>query len=403
MLSMVLAVLLHCTDTSWPQYGGPAGTFTATHPIRAGEWNILWRQPLGQGTSGIVSDGRLLFTMGMRLKAGSKTEGDELVVAHDLTTGQRIWEQAVAIKRLNKQESFSGDPVRPQATPALHRGVLCTLGYTGILTGWQAETGKLLWRIDLVNDLGARPVQFGFSASPLIYRDDFVMHTGGSTSLIRVDPLTGRVKWKAEPGEPGYATPIMMRLQGEEHLVQVTRDAILGIHPETGMTLWRYAMPEAGLTNVPAPLALKGDRLLVSGQGIKGTRMLQCNKAGERWEIKELWHNSKVTFFYCNWTATEDAVYGNANKILLGLSLVDGKELWRERGYAECNVLQTGKDHVVVDGNGNLSRCEMSLQGVKQFTSMKIMQSRCWTAPSLVGNVLLLRDQEELVAVSMGR
>lgn len=402
MLLPLIALLLQPASpmVPWPQYGGTTRDFVTPSSHTPGDMIVSWRQPLGQGTSALISDGKLLYTMSIHLKAGSKTEGEELTSAHDLNTGKLVWQKSYPVTRLKGQESFSGDPIRPQSTPALHQGCLCTLGYTGILTGWEASTGKILWQHELVKDLGAKPVQFGFASSPLIYHDSFIVHVGGAQAvLIRVEAGTGKVLWKSEPGEPSYASPILALMQDEQHLVQVTRDAILGIHPETGKTVWKYAMPEAGLTNVPTPLSVKGNKLLVSGQGIKGTRMLDFKKVDGAWQITEAWHNSKVTFFYCNWQIVGDAVYGNANKILLALNLADGKELWRERGYAEANLVQIGDDHYLLDGDGQLTRCKLSPNGVVKLASLKVLKPRCWTAPTPVGSFLLVRDQEELVAV----
>jgi len=398
---LLLYFALSCLPVdSWLQYGGSSRDFTASSALRPSELSVPWRQPLGGGTSAIVSDGNLFYTMSIRLKTGSKTEGEELTVARELNTGKNVWEKSYPVSRLKGQESFSGDPIRPQSTPALHQGCLCTLGYTGMLTGWEAGTGKILWQLDLVKEMGAKAVQFGFASSPLVYQDSFIVHVGGTQAvLIRVQAGTGKVVWKSEPGEPSYASPLLAVMDGEQQLVQVTRDNILGIAPETGKTLWKYAMPEAGLTNVPTPLLVKGNRLLVSGQGIKGTRLLQFSKMGGAWQISEVWHNSKVTFFYCNWQIVGDAVYGNANKILLGLSLADGKELWRERGYAEANLVQIGADHYLLDGDGQLTRCKLSPSGVVKLASLKVLKARCWTTPTPAGNLLLLRDQEELAAV----
>jgi len=387
-------------NDSWLQYGGVGRNFVGSSSVGKGELSIVWRQPLGLGTSGIVSDGKLFYTMSLRLRDGSKVEGTEIVSAREVQSGKIVWEKATTVKMLKGQESFSGDPIRPQATPALHRGSLCTLGYTGLLCGWEASSGKLLWQYDLVKELGAKPVQFGFSSSPLIYQDDFVVHVGGSQAvLIRVDARNGKILWKSEPGEPSYASPIVAMLDGNQHLVQVTRDAILGINPDTGKTLWQYALPEAGLTNVPTPLLINQNQLLISGQGVKGTRLLQLTKTSEQWVIKEVWNNKKVTFFYCNWQIAGNAVYGNANKILLCLNLTDGTELWRERGFAETNLLKMGAEHFLLDGNGKLTKCRLSTTGVEKMASQIILSMRCWTAPTPVGDLILMRDQEEVVAV----
>lgn len=400
---LVHLFLITLQAEDWQQYGGLRRDFTSQMNPPSVTWNIAWRQPIGPGTSQVVGDGTCCYTMYMKLKPGSKVEGEEIVTCRELATGKLIWEQVRAVSRLKGQETFSGDPIRPQATPALHQDCLCTLGYTGLLTGWQAKTGKALWQIDLVKDLGATPVQFGFASSPLIYQNDFIVHVGGSqTTLIRLDALNGQVKWKAEPGQPSYASPTLADLAGQVQFVQVTRDAILGIDPSTGKTLWKYSMPEQGLTNVPTPLVFGADKLLVSGQGIKGTRLLQFTRKSEKWYIQEVWQNTRVTFFYCNWQIIGNSIFGNANDILVALDLKDGKELWRERGFPKSNQLQLGDDHLILDGDGKLHQCKLSSRGLQKVNSLSLMNAGCWTAPSRIGEMVLARDQAEIVALQPG-
>lgn len=401
MMAMALFVLLSLpsADAPWLQYGGYSRDFTVSGMPSPTSFTLLWKTPLGPGTSGVVTDGKLLYTLHSTPDAKNKGKGCEFVTAFDAKTGKQIWQQKKDVARLSKQESFSGDPIRPQATPALLDGKLCCLGYTGLLTCYDAATGKELWNYDLVKDLGATPVQFGFASSPLIYGDSFIVHPGGRTSLVRLEASSGKIMWKAEAGESSYASPVLAPFFGKKQIVQSTRDYILGIDPETGATLWKYAMPEPGLTNVPTSLPLPGDRLLVSGQGIKGTRLLQLSTLGDQISINELWHNSKTPFFYCNFHVHDGKVIGNSSKLLVALNAADGKELWRERGYTDSNQLCLGSDFLILAGDGQLSRCRFSDKGIERTVTSKLLSGRCWTAPTLAGSVLYVRNQEQLYAI----
>ncbi len=404
----IFNLLLFCTmpcmsaDT-WPQFGGTSRLHTVdSPPAPVTRYSVIWKQPLGPGTSAIVSDGKLLFTMHSQPDAKDKGKGVEIVTAHDASTGKLLWKHQSPVSRLTKQQSFSGDPIRPQATPAIHRGKLCTLGYTGLVHCFDAETGSVLWKYELVKEFGATPVQFGFAASPLIFEDSFILHAGGTqTTLLRLEASTGKVRWKAEAAEPSYASPILAHFFSQTQIIQSTRDHILGIHPETGSTLWKYAMPEAGLTNVPTPLPLPGNRLIVSGQGIQGTRLLQLEKLQDNYQFKQLWHNSKVPFFYCNFHVLDGMLIGNANKIMTALELSTGKELWRERGYPESNQLRVGNTFHILSGEGKLSLCRFSSKGVENLLSEQVTKGRCWTIPTLIGTTMYLRDQETLFAIRL--
>ncbi len=205
----------------------------------------LWRQPLGEGTSGIVGDGKALYTLYSDRFTNKREAGSEVVVCLEAATGKTRWEHRASVAMLPKQESFTSDPIRPQATPLLWQGKLLTLGFTGLLTCFDAATGRVLWEHDLVKAFGATPVQFGFSASPMLSEGAFLVHVGGKqATLIAFEPRDGCVRWSSAPAEPSYATPVLVRVEGEDQLVQVTRDTIVSVAAKDGAPRWSSRCPK---------------------------------------------------------------------------------------------------------------------------------------------------------------
>lgn len=390
-------------NLSWPQFGGVERNFLSPLPAQMGRGEaMVWKRKLGQGTSGIVSDGKRLYTMYSVPDAQNRNRGEEVVIALDPTTGETRWEHRYPLEQRKGQETFTNDPVRPQATPALVGGRLVTLGYAGLLKCFEAATGRVLWERDLVKEWDATPVQFGFSASPLIYRGDVIVHVGGKrAAVVAFDIASGTARWQSEPAEPGYASPVVMRFGAEEHIVQVTRDAVLGVSAQDGKTRWRYPMPKPGQTNVPTPLALAQGRLLVSGQGILGTRLLKVERKDSAFTVSEVWKNTRVTFFYCNWIVEAGAVYGCMSGFLTGLSLADGRELWRERGQEDANQIRIGEETILLRGDGQLSRGKQTAKGLGTSASLQALQGRCWAAPTPVRDMLYVRDDREIAAVRL--
>lgn len=385
---------------AWSQYGGPNRDFTAAAVANpAKEPARLWRVPLGPGTSGIAADGTALFTMYSVPKPKATGEGDEVVVCLDAGTGKVTWECRYPVARLKGQESFSGDPIRPQATPAVAAGRVCALGYTGQLRGLDAATGKVAWQHDLVKDFEATPVQFGFSASPLVVGSAFVVHVGGKqAAVVAFDAATGKVLWKSGPAEPSYASPVLVPGDGGGTIVQVTRDAVLGLSAADGKERWSHPLAKPGLTNVPTPLVLPKGRLLISGQGVLGTRLLEVSPAGA---VKELWRNEKSQFFYSNWVTDGETVYGALGELFCGLNLADGKDVWRERGQKDATVVRAGTEVLALRGDGKLTRCRMTAAGLEDKAGFDLLTGRCLAAPTLVAGVLYARSDKEVTAVRL--
>lgn len=387
----------------WTRYGGPNGQFRTPNPLpgRGLDGPVLWRRPIGPGTSGIVTDGRLVVVHYCRPDDKGES-GVEIVAVFDAATGAPKWERRLPVARLKGQQSYSGDPIRPQATPALVDGRLCTLGYTGVLTVFDPASGKVLWERDLVRDLGATPVQFGFSASPVPMSGTFLVHVGGRECAVAAfDVRTGAVRWKSEPAEPSYATPVVMDAPGGPQVLQVTRDALLGLRARDGATLWRWALPKQGLTNVPTPIPLSTERILVSGQGVVGTRLLTLGRLRGEWDVREEWQAGPTPYFYANWIVDRDVVMGTQGAFAVALRLADGKQAWKVRGQAEANVVRAGDETLWLRGDGLLTRATVGPDGIATVAERKVLEGRTWTAPSLAGDTLLVRDEREIVALRL--
>jgi len=391
-----LTALLASAETV-PQFGGPRRDFASPDTLPAGTARErLWKRALGPGTSGVVSDGKALFTMYSVPDPKKKSQGEEVVVCLDPANGKTRWEHRDPVARLKGQESFSGEPIQPQATPAVLGDRLCTLGYTGLLTGFDAATGKVAWRRDLVKDFDATPVQFGFAASPLVAGGLFVVHVGGKQAAVMAfRPGDGSVAWKSRPAEPAYASPVLMRCGDIDVVVQVTRDHVVGVDLKDGAEVWRYALPKDGLTNVPTPVVLPRQHLVISGQGALGTRLIQVEGA----KVTEVWANEKVRFFYANTVFEGETLYGGFGEFFCGLDLADGKELWRERGQADATVVRAGGEALLLRGDGRLARCVLSRKGIEEKDGDDLLQGRCWTAPTLLGDILVARSDREVAAV----
>lgn len=403
MLRALLAVFTVAVPAlaSWPQYGGPTADFRADVPANATlPAAAIWRRPLGSGESGIAVENGKLFTMYSVPVPPKNETGDEVVACLDAATGKTLWEHKYPVARLPKQETFRGAPVGPQATPAVGGGRVFALGYAGVLTCLTTE-GKEVWKRDLVKDYAATPVQFGFSGSPVLAGGKLLVAAGGKqTALLAFDPADGGVKWKSAAAEPGYATPVVAKLAGEEQVVLLTRDALVGYSLSDGATRWTYPLPKPGLTNVPTPLVLPDDQVLVSGQGQVGTALLKITRTQEKFEAKAVWQ-TKPKFFYCNWVMAGDAVYGYADSRFVAFRWKDGSPLWDSTTQNEGNVVAGEKAAVILRGDGRLTLGKLSAEGFEEGAKLQLFNGRAWSAPTVSGGVLYARNAKEIVAVPL--
>jgi hypothetical protein len=57
---------------------------------------------------------------------------------------------------------------------------------------------------------------------------------------------------------------------------------------------------------------------------------------------------------------------------------------------------------VIVDENGDLAVASVSEQGLQVHARKAVLTSNSWTPPTLVDNILYVRDRKEVVALNLG-
>ena len=155
----------------WPQWRGPNrdGTLTAFTEPRAWPEQLTqkWKIEVGTGYATPI-------IVGNRVYAFSRQQDNEVLRAIDVDTGKVVWETSYpAPFKMNPATSRHGPG--PKSTPTYANGRLFTLGISGIVTAFDAATGKQLWQKP------AGPVEplFHTAQSALVDRGLVILHVGG--------------------------------------------------------------------------------------------------------------------------------------------------------------------------------------------------------------------------------
>ena len=392
----------------WPQFGGPQRNFILDRePLDEEDLALSrqWQIEIGDGKSGLVVDKDSVYVCFRQDKFEGedkkKTEYLEGVAALDRQTGKQQWIHRYDCSDLEDQESFSGDPRSPQATPALAADRIISLGFTGRLVCLDKTKGKVVWEKNLVEDkqINAEPVQFGFSASPVVVAERLFVFAGGEKKgLLCLNVSDGSEVWSCDCGEATYATPVVATLCGKQQIIIYSTKEVVSVDLQSGSILWRSDLPAAGLTNVPAPLPIGKNRLLISGQGAKGTYCLEVQFVEDKWTVTELWKTKRPQFFYCNWIPADDGniVLGCTETMMFAISTADGKLKGRWRGFGNGNLLRIKNQILCVNGNGDLSLISTDAEGLTQEFECGVISGRLWAAPTLADDQLFLRAGKKL-------
>lgn len=371
--------------------------------------SVLWTQNVQEGRSQVVTDEQRVYVFGggvVDRKAKPRLLASSLF-GIDKADGRVIWELSLPSTMLEGQETFSGAKPCPRATPLLHNGRLFAVTFTGQLLCISTRDGQLYWQTDLVADLGAIPVQFGFTSSVVAdprHPDRIcVLAAGEKAGFFCVSVADGKVLWKADCKTASYATPVLANFGQTPQWVVVTEDEVVGLSAVDGTQLWAHPMLEAGLTNVPTPLIADNNRMIVSGQGWKGTASIKITKSNGNWSTKQLWATSKLQYFYTNWVKlSENIGLGCNDKYLAAFDLATGNILGRWRGFSDANIVacEDGR-YLLLGGSGKLSVLKFDATNQQPTMSLlnefQLTERRCWTPLSVSADNLFARFDDKLV------
>ncbi len=393
-LGVLLAAGVAVAD-DWPQFRGPNrdGVSAATGlDLVAGTTGPreIWRSPVGQGYSGMaVVDGRL-FTMG-------NEDDDERLVAFDAADGSRLW--SVRLDAGYRDQMGSG----PRSTPTVADGTVYALGAQGSLVAVAAESGAERWRVDLGDLVGARPPQWGVSTSPLVLGDRLLLDAGGSSgsSVVALNRADGTVAWTSQSDIAGYSAPMEVVAEGVRQVVFFTGTRIVSVDPEDGTAFWSLPWKTSYDVNAAAPVIVPPNRLFLSSGYDVGGVLLRLGAEDGRATVTEVWRSREMKNQFSSSVYDRGILYGFDDKTLKALDARDATELWAERGLGHGSLILADGKLVVMGESCALVVAEATADSYRELARSEPFEGKCWTAPSLAGGRLYIRNEEQIVALDV--
>jgi outer membrane protein assembly factor BamB len=393
----------------WPQFGGPSRDFRvqATGLVPWGDAGPtrLWQRDLGDGYSGVVVGDGVLYTMYTPSAwLGLANAHAEAVIAVDADTGATLWEQRdpVETKPAMRMEYGPG----PHSTPLLDGGRLFTAGVTGRLQALDPKTGRILWVRQLWDELGGKVMDRGYSCSPLAWGDTVVVAVGGrGQGLVAFDQGDGSIRWRSPSFDVSPSSPILVRVDGQEQIVFFAADEVIGFEAATGRRLWGVPHETTYDLNIAMPVMGDDGLLVVSSAYSGGTRALRLSREGDATSVEELWFTNRMRVHHGNFIRIGSYIYGSSGDFgptpLSALDLRTGEIAWRDRAFAKAKLVYADGRVILLDEDGNLGMVAVRPEGLDVLARAQVFDGRSWTAPTLVGTRLYLRDRKEMVALDL--
>jgi outer membrane protein assembly factor BamB len=356
--------------------------WTKSQPVQ------LWKRPIGPGWSSFAVHGDLIYTQEQRGE-------HEVVSGYRLTTGEPVWRHRDAV-RFYESNGGAG----PRGTPTVHNGRVYTHGATGIVNALDAGNGAVVWSRNAQTDTGASMPGWGFTSSPLIVNDTVVVASSGR--LVAYDLASGNPRWTRMTGGGGYSSPHLATLAGVPQILLLSGGGATSVAPADGAVLWQNTWQDG--VGIVQPTVLGDDNVLIVGgdaMGGFGVRRLAVSHGSSGWTVQERWTTRGLKPYFNDYVVHKGHAFGFDGTILSCINLEDGERKWKggRYGAGQMMLLPDQDLLLVLSEDGDLALVSATPDKFTEVAKFPAaIEGKTWNHPALLGNVLLVRNGEQMAA-----
>jgi len=381
-------------SANWPQWRGPNRDGHATAFVAPKVWperlTARWKTEVGLGYATPLLVGDRLFVFARQADA-------EIMAALDAASGKVLWRTSYpAPFKMDKAAEPHGPG--PKSTPAYADGKLFSIGMSGIVTAFEAATGKQLWQKPA---LPAQPLWTSHSFSPLVDRGRVVFHMGGNDrgTLSAFDVNTGEAKWSWSGDGPGYGSPMLFDFAGTPQIVTMTQQKFIGLDAATGKLLWERPYTTEYAQNIITPIRF-GDTLIVSGYQ-KPMVAFRVTRQKDQWSAEQVWENAGVSLYMSDAVLDGETVVGFSERRsgqFFALDARSGKTLWTSEPRQGTNaaIVSAGEFWMALKDDGELIVSRWRTSAFEPLRRYAVGASATWAQPVIAGNRIFVKDVSTL-------
>jgi len=382
----------------WPQFNGPRRDNRSTETGLLKRWpeegpDLLWTaEGIGHGFSTVsIADG-MIYTTG-------NIEDDTVITALDLDGGS-LW-------RASNGRAWHRPHGGTRGTPTIDGDRLYHESALGDVVCLEAETGKKIWGLNILEKFHSKNITWALAESVLIDGDRVICCPGGpETCMVALDKRTGRVVWTApSTGDlAGYASPVLVEYQGLRMILTMTSRAVIGVNADTGALLWRFPRTVPWKETIFTPLFHEG-HVFISTAHRTGSVKLKLSVDGDQASVKEVWQTDELDNQHGGVMLVDGYLYGschtsNAAKWVC-LDWKTGRTMWVDRAVGRGSLTCADGMLYLLSQKSKVGLLQPSPDGcrlVSQFRLPPGGEGPSWAHPVVCGGRLYIRHGNRLYA-----
>jgi outer membrane protein assembly factor BamB len=378
-------------------------------PSVSGALRRVWEIPADGGFSSFVTGNGKAYTV---LPTEVDGKSRETAVAIDRKTGKTVWQTPLGETgyRNGGERGAAGNDGGdgPRATPVFSSDRVFVFGGRFDLYAMDNETGRILWKRDLIKEYGGREITWSNAAAPLVIRDRVLVAGGGNDQTylaFRAD--NGEILWKTGSDRVTHSTPVVATIHGQEQAIFMVERGLVSRDAADGRELWDYPFPYR--TSTAASPVVWGDIVNCAAAYGVGGGACQVGRTGDQWEVTELWRSpgNEVAVHWSTAVAHEGylyGIYGHRDFARNSFKCVDirtGTVQWEQPGFGPSQVIMAGEQLVATTDYGDLVLIEPTPSAFRELARRRVIDGKVWATPAISDGQLLLRSTKKGVCLEL--
>lgn len=408
ILLIISSSIISASD--WPQYLGPDRNGISGEKGLLRQWpkkgpEVLWTVFLGEGFGGpAISEGKVYIYDRINDKAN-------VLCCFDLNTGKEDWSYS---HEAPWSVSYDGS----RTVPTIDGNRIYVSDAVGNFLCIDKNTHKPLWKKNFWTDFSKVDIpMWAIAQNPLVYKNKVIIASQTQEAgIVAYDKINGGIIWKTPPlpGSAGYVSPRIVKLYNEDHMVMISatraegqgNGAVMGFDPETGEILWSYDGWKCK-TPIPNVTEIGNNQIFVTGGYLAGAALIQIEKNGNSWAIKELMFSKEFS------THVHPAIFykghlysqGTNNQVRNGFMCMDlkGNIKWKtvkNPNFDKGGYILTDEMIISTDGEKMLYLIEPTPDEFRVLAKTELLETKqAWAPLALSDGKLLIRDQKQMKCV----
>ena len=272
------------------------------------------------------------------------------------------------------------------------------MGGTGILNALDGRTGAKVWSRNAATDAGIKLPIWGITSSPLIVDDLVVVAASGA--LVAYDRAKGDQRWVVKSTGGSYSSPHLVTIAGVPQILLLAGKGTTSVAPADGKVLWKNEWE--GTPMVQPATTADGDVLVTTADamGGLGIRRLAVSQGPSGWKVEERWTSRGLKPYFNHFVVHKGHAYGFDGSILSASISRTASANGRAgaTATARCSCCRSRTCCWSSQRKASWRSCRRRRTSSLSSARFKAIEGKTWNHPVMVGDVLLLRNGEEMAA-----